>query len=520
VEWYVAIAGVRSGPFSRVEAARRILAADPGKSAHVWKDGMPGWKASEEVSVIARELNLLRPPSPPPSEPVKSPPSPHSPPATHASAAIGPVPGARPAPDPKKTSQSIFPGKPLTPAPAGFPEILDFAVDADTDAFSDIATKKTKKAEGVAKESAKSNFTDVTTKKGKSLRDLESDPLFSAASAFSEMEMTPPPVHPLPLTAVPGGPPEATPALTIAPRSNPPAITGAATSSSAPPAATGVVGGQAGLSGFSEAVPAAAAGDHTGSPTQDSFGLTPAPVMSTFPSQLPADLRLAKGIGLSGIFHRQPALKYVIAVCVLVALVILLVVVGLRGGDSKPAPHGTAPVTEPAIVEEPKPAEPEPNNANAAIEEKNIQGMRTGGKHGGGKAARHMDVGPAPDRQAGQKRTVKAAQDLQARPNPFAETKEVSQSQISAVVRSKANQMALKSCYERALKMDNRMTSGRVDVTVSIGTSGTVQRVVINAPSSFILVEPCIKNAVKRWVFPPSPEEYATNFPLIMQGGM
>jgi predicted Zn finger-like uncharacterized protein len=527
VEWYVAIAGVRSGPFSRVEAARRILAADPGKSAHVWKDGMPGWKASEEVSVIARELSLLRPPSPPPPppEPVKAPHSPPSPPATHVSAAAGSVKGSRPATDPKNKAQSIFPGKPLTPAPAGLSaglsEVMDFAEDADTETFTEIATKKTKKAEGVATQSANSNFTDVTTKKGKSLRDLESDPLFSAASAFSEMEMTPPPVHPL--TAVPAKAPEATPVLSISPRSIPPAIAGAATSSSALPAAIGVVGAQAGLSGFSEVIQAVAAGDHTGSPIQDSFGPTPVPVMSTFPSQLPADLELAKGIGLSGIFHRQPALKYVIAVCVLVALVILLVVVGLRGGDSKPAPHSTAPVPEPVIVEEPKPASPEPKNANAVIEEKPVQGMHTGGKHGAGKAIHHMDVGPAPDRQsgqAGQKRTVKAAQDLQARPNPFAETKEVSQSQISAVVRSKANQMALKSCYERALKMDNRMTSGRVDVTVSIGTSGTVQRVVINAPSSFILVEPCIKNAVKRWVFPPSPEEYATNFPLIMQGGM
>jgi hypothetical protein len=56
-------------------------------------------------------------------------------------------------------------------------------------------------------------------------------------------------------------------------------------------------------------------------------------------------------------------------------------------------------------------------------------------------------------------------------------------------------------------------------VTVSIGTSGAVQRVVINAPPSFIMVEPCIKNAVKHWAFPPNSEEYATNFPLIMQGG-
>jgi len=109
---------------------------------------------------------------------------------------------------------------------------------------------------------------------------------------------------------------------------------------------------------------------------------------------------------------------------------------------------------------------------------------------------------------------------VDSRPNPFDESKTVSQSQISAVVRNKVNQAALKACYERALKMDNHLTSGRIDVTVSIGMSGMVEHVVVNAPSSFILVEPCIKTAVRRWVFPPSSEEYATNFPLIMQGGM
>ena len=88
------------------------------------------------------------------------------------------------------------------------------------------------------------------------------------------------------------------------------------------------------------------------------------------------------------------------------------------------------------------------------------------------------------------------------------------------MVRNPANQAGLKSCYERALKMDNHLTSGRIDVTVSIAASGAVQRVVINAPSSFILVEPCIKSAVKRWSFPPNTEDYGTNFPLIMQGGM
>jgi hypothetical protein len=107
-----------------------------------------------------------------------------------------------------------------------------------------------------------------------------------------------------------------------------------------------------------------------------------------------------------------------------------------------------------------------------------------------------------------------------ARPNPFDENKGISQSQIMAVVRDSGNQAALRACYERALKMDTRLTSGRIDVTVSISMSGSVQRVVINAPSSFILVEPCIKAAVKRWHFPSNNEEYGTSFPLIMQGGM
>jgi hypothetical protein len=109
---------------------------------------------------------------------------------------------------------------------------------------------------------------------------------------------------------------------------------------------------------------------------------------------------------------------------------------------------------------------------------------------------------------------------LQTRTNPLGDAKAVSREQISAVVRNTTNQAALKSCYERALKMDNHLTRGRVDVTVSVGTSGTVQRVVSKAPSSFILVEPCIKGAVKRWVFPPSKEEYAVNFPLILHAGM
>jgi outer membrane biosynthesis protein TonB len=109
---------------------------------------------------------------------------------------------------------------------------------------------------------------------------------------------------------------------------------------------------------------------------------------------------------------------------------------------------------------------------------------------------------------------------LQTRPHPLDSSKAVSQDQISAVVRNKANQAMLKSCYERALKMDNHLTRGRVEVTVSVSTSGSAQRVVTHTPSNFQVVESCIKGAVKRWVFPPSNEDYAVNFPLVLRGGM
>jgi outer membrane biosynthesis protein TonB len=87
---------------------------------------------------------------------------------------------------------------------------------------------------------------------------------------------------------------------------------------------------------------------------------------------------------------------------------------------------------------------------------------------------------------------------------------------IIAVV--KKNQSTIKSCYERALKRDDRLRSGRIDVTAELGPSGTVKSVSLTAPPEFATVEACIKMAVRRWAFPTGPKEYRAEFPLIMQG--
>jgi hypothetical protein len=254
----------------------------------------------------------------------------------------------------------------------------------------------------------------------------------------------------------------------------------------------------------------------------DAFGAGFAPAVSSeLEPQLSAPARL---------FQRRPELKYVVAALAIVVLIILLVLVILRSDrekrDEPPMPVQEEPTKpEPAkVVEEAKAEKPvvaeAPVVAAPAPEPEETVAVNPAptGRRGGRRSARSG--------RSRQERVPRSKPDRKpprlagARPNPFDEVRAVSQSQITAVVRNPANQAGLKSCYERALKMDNHLTSGRIDVTVSIAASGAVRRVVINAPSSFILVEPCIKSAVKRWVFPASTEEYGTNFPLIMQGGM
>jgi hypothetical protein len=522
-----------------VEAAHKILTAEPGKTVHVWKEGMPGWKPSEEVSVIARELSILRPPPPPPPPPVKTPVPVAS---SHPKVAAMPPAVAKAAK--AQEPQSLFPGRPLTPAPASPSDSMDVAVDTHPGLFADTTTKKAKKLPELDSEPALGVFADVTTKKNRNISELEAGSLFSTEPALSQSHKTPAPVQPQPqqpsLAAKAAEPAHAlsssaslpAPArvsstnLPVAVLPRPfkvpaPAPVGPFTAPVEPlvaamasKAAPAVATAPADMGGFSEVILAVAESDQPADAQAAIADPLMLPVFSTFPSPISSELQPPKGLA-------RPGLKYLVAVCAIVALVFLIVMVTLRMDSRKvaepdpvPAPAAEPVADEPSkavAVESPKPIQ--------VVDEKPTQGSHGSGKHGSGKSARHMDVGPTPERTSVPK--TQAQTELEARPNPFNEPKAtVSQSQISAVVRNKVNQAGLKSCYERALKMDNHLTSGRIDVTVSVGMSGMVQRVVINAPSSFILVEPCIKSAVKRWVFPPSSEEYGTNFPLIMQGGM
>jgi hypothetical protein len=81
------------------------------------------------------------------------------------------------------------------------------------------------------------------------------------------------------------------------------------------------------------------------------------------------------------------------------------------------------------------------------------------------------------------------------------------------------NRAGIKICYQRALTRDNSLTHGKLAVKLSIGISGRVKHVGLDGPAQFkLLLEPCIKDVVQRWVFPQASEEYGTEFPLVFQG--
>jgi predicted Zn finger-like uncharacterized protein len=229
--------------------------------------------------------------------------------------------------------------------------------------------------------------------------------------------------------------------------------------------------------------------------------------------------------------HRH--LKYVAASGVVVVLVILVILFSWRGDSRKTV----AAVVE--KIERPAPAAATVNEEEPAPHQEASPTERSVG-HKGRSTPRGYSKHPASARGASRGRKAAAVGD-----DPFegppADTREraapvaaagarrgrsgssgggaISQAQISEVVRNRDNQSGIKTCYERALKHDGRLRTGRLDITVSIGESGTVQSVQVHGSADFMQIEGCIKNAIRHWRFPSNGEEYATSFPLILQGG-
>ena len=249
-----------------------------------------------------------------------------------------------------------------------------------------------------------------------------------------------------------------------------------------------------------------------------------------------AEAGLSKLTGLAALVHRHRHLKYVVAAGVVVVLVILVILLSWRGEGGKAAgsvgQRASNVPAAPALGE----AETPPQDEHTVESVGRIRGRaaaRGGSKrsaivHSAGPSGKAVAVGEDPfERPSAPSNSaerpvpvVTPSQPRRSRPGPSGgEGKAISQSQISEVVRSKENQAGIKSCYERALKRDGRLRTGRLDITVSVGETGVVQNVQVHGSADFLLIDSCIKSAIRHWRFPASVEEYATSFPLILQGG-
>ncbi|HEY2744993.1 MAG TPA: AgmX/PglI C-terminal domain-containing protein [Polyangia bacterium] len=93
---------------------------------------------------------------------------------------------------------------------------------------------------------------------------------------------------------------------------------------------------------------------------------------------------------------------------------------------------------------------------------------------------------------------------------------QVSQQAIMSVVTQ--NRRSLNLCYDRVLKHDSSLKSGRVVTHVRIGISGSVTGVQVPDPQyANSEIGQCIAQTIKHWHFPAADAEYETEFPIILQ---
>ena len=93
---------------------------------------------------------------------------------------------------------------------------------------------------------------------------------------------------------------------------------------------------------------------------------------------------------------------------------------------------------------------------------------------------------------------------------------QVSQQAIMAVPTQ--NRRSLSLCYDRVLKHDSTLKSGRILIHVKIGISGSVTGVAVPDPQySGSEIGQCLVQTIKHWHFPSADSEYETEFPIILQ---
>jgi predicted Zn finger-like uncharacterized protein len=482
-EWFVAINGTQAGPMTRPEAAQRIVAGQPDDEIYVWKEDLDGWKEPKDVPAILHEVNALRSLEAP--TPSSRPPAP--PPSMRPQAAGKGAParsgGARPTG--KHAPLAAKAGAPGGRAAASLAQAAPSFDEEDRTQIS--ALDASWLASDVAPGRTTGNRAAVLPFSGKGAAPAANGAEAAAAAALDGLFRDAPPAS--------------------------------SASSSAMLSSGAVAAGYNGQgSGGIAARPGFSSGVHSAS------GLS--------------------AIGVrAGFLTRNPSFKFLAAAAVVVVLVGLAWVVLQDDAPTAQPPSPAVASAPPATAPKPPPIDEEKTRREA---EKRFQSS--------------VDVPPAarPEREAKKparpaakpERGALALAPAPLQPGSFTpesesaaaarrmagnerKVPELSQNRggggggaasaptdvmISAVVSKRENMAAIKACYDRALKRNDRLRSGRIDVKASVGMSGMVKQVVLYAPSEFSPVESCIRMSVKRWTFPPNMKEYEVEFPLLFQG--
>jgi hypothetical protein len=77
---------------------------------------------------------------------------------------------------------------------------------------------------------------------------------------------------------------------------------------------------------------------------------------------------------------------------------------------------------------------------------------------------------------------------------------------------------SLRRCYETAIRGMGNPPTVRVNVNITVGTSGRVSRVNATATNQLPGLTTCVQSAVRTWVFPSSGNSTVTAFPLVFTG--
>jgi predicted Zn finger-like uncharacterized protein len=469
VAWYMALDGNRTGPFSRKQLIDKIAPLSKGADLHVWNEKLGSWKPPTEVPVLAGDLAARRrSPTMPPTLPAPSAPPPFPGAPRRPTAPSIPVAAAVPA---RPTGAQAVVGSPISPG-VGLklpPPVAPPGGRRPTGPVAHpIGHPVGVGAAGLAAAPASDGGLDI-------------DP--------SSMLETPAP--------------------------QPYMLHGLGTN--------GVVHGGQAQNGAADR-----------SDVLNTLNLASGSGAGPAPRLLSSEAVVGwQATGAEPPAARQRTARIVLAFLAVIALICVVLMLNVTKRPKPALPPPSKGIADPlaAVVDNPPPPSPPapveapPSVAPAPAPEPSRGHGKHPAQHGRGPAA-PVAAAPAPvgatptpppavaDNSANAR--YRDSKNLNITGSSGVSRPAPSQGDITRVINN--NRGGIKNCYQRALLRDNSLTHGKIDVKVTIGISGRVKHTAIDGPPQFRALEPCIKEVVGRWAFPPAGDEYGTEFVYVFQG--